>query len=160
MEAMYGPLASKAMALYGPPDPLYGPSDAQWVVDTMYRCPVVAQLMWHVAPGNTAYEYQFDRAAPGRESLGAVHGAEVPYVFGSLSAAYSSADRETSSAIEQYWTNFAKTGNPNGASLPEWPRFDRSARGYMEFTDRGPQAHEGLRRGYCDLYIENLKRLM
>jgi para-nitrobenzyl esterase len=160
MEAMYGPLAPKAMALYTPPDPLYGPSDAQWVVDTMYRCPVVAQLMWHAATGNAAFEYQFDRAAPGRESLGAVHGAEVPYVFGSLSAAYSEADRETSAAMQQYWTNFAKTGNPNGPGLPEWPRFDGSARGYMEFTNRGPEAHEGLRRPYCDLYIENVKRLM
>ena len=56
--------------------------------------------------------------------------------------------------------NFAKTGNPNGAGLPQWPRFDASARGYIEFTDNGPQAREGLRRPYCDLYIENVKRLM
>jgi para-nitrobenzyl esterase len=62
--------------------------------------------------------------------------------------------------MQQYWTNFAKTGNPNGAGLPQWPRFDVSARGYIEFTDSGPQAREGLRRPYCDLYLENVKRLM
>jgi para-nitrobenzyl esterase len=171
MEAMYGSLSPKAFSLYGtknaeppPTDPLYGGTATQWVVDTMYRCPVVAQLAWHASTGSTGYEYQFDRAAPGREAAGAVHGAEVPYVFGALTGGrggvtYAEADRELSSAIQQYWTNFAKTGNPNGGTLPQWPKFDTSARGYMEFTDAGPFPREGLRRPFCDLYVENVKRL-
>jgi para-nitrobenzyl esterase len=155
--AMYGPLADRATKLYAADgaDPLYGGQAAQWVVDTMYRCPVVAQLNWHVAAGNAGYEYQFDRAAPGREALGATHGAEVPYVFGVLGPAYKDADRAASAAIEEYWTNFAKTGAPG---LP-WPKFDTSARGYMEFTDGGPVPREALRRPYCDLYVDNVKRL-
>jgi para-nitrobenzyl esterase len=168
IEGMYGGLASRALALYGEAagDALYGSQAAQWVVDSMYRCPVVAQLIWHIAAKNPAWEYQFDRAAPGREALGAVHGAEVPYVFGAIGVGgrgvtYGPADREISAAMQEYWTNFAKTGNPNGASTrPPWPKFDATARGYMEFTDRGPVAGEGLRRPFCDLYIENVKRLM
>jgi para-nitrobenzyl esterase len=83
MEAMYGPLAPKALPLYASnvPDPLYGGQAAQWVVDTMYRCPVVAELVWHAGAGNVSYEYQFDRAAPGREAAGSTHGAEVGFVF-------------------------------------------------------------------------------
>jgi para-nitrobenzyl esterase len=151
MEAMYGTLAPKASVLYpeASEDALDGDQATQWVVDTMYRCPVVAQLVWHAAR-NPAWEYQFDLAAPGREALGAVHGAEVAYVFGK------GADRETSAAVQEYWTNFAKTGNPG----KDWPRFDASARGYMEFTSKGPVAGEGLRRPFCDLYIDNVKRLM
>jgi para-nitrobenzyl esterase len=167
MNEMYGPLATRAFALYGinsttamDPDPLYGGQAAQWTVDTMYRCPVVAELAWHAAAGNRAYEYQFDRAAPGREAAGATHGAEVSYVFGRLGANYAAADRDLSAAMEQYWTNFAKTGDPNGAGVPPWPKFDSTARGYMEFTDNGPVAREGLRRPFCDLYVENVKRLM
>jgi len=171
MEAMYGPLTLGSLMLYRvheanvPPDPLYGGTATQWVVDTMYRCPVVAQLAWHAAAGNIGYEYQFDRAAPGREAVGAVHGAEVPYVFGALSGGrggvnYADADREISSAMQRYWTNFAKTGNPNGENLPVWPKFDTASRGYMEFTQDGPAAREGLRRPYCDLYVENVKRLV
>ena len=163
MEAMYGPLASRAFALYpltDAADPLYGGRAAQWVVDTMYRCPVVAQLIWQAASGNPGYEYQFDQAPPGRAALGAVHGAEVPYVFGSLGAQYSSVDHEISAALQGYWTNFAKSGNPNGPGLPQWPEFDASARGYLEFTGSGPVAREGLRRPFCDLYVDNVKRLM
>jgi para-nitrobenzyl esterase len=167
MEAMYGPLAERAFKLYRvkgaeapAADPLYGGAGAQWVVDSMYRCPVVAQLLWHAAARNAGYEYQFDRAAPGREAVGAVHGAEVSYVFGRLGAGSTEIDRQLSSAMQQYWTNFAKTGNPNGAGLPMWPKFDASSRGYVEFTDDGPSSREGLRRPFCDLYVENVKTLM
>jgi para-nitrobenzyl esterase len=155
--AMYGPLADRAAKLYtaDATDPLYGNQAAQWVVDTMYRCPVVAQLNWHVAAGNAGYEYQFDRAAPGREAVGATHGAEVPFVFGVLGPAYKDPDRALSAAIEEYWTTFAKTGAPGAP----WPKFDTSARGYMEFTDNGPVPREALRRPYCDLYVDNVKRL-
>ncbi|MCU1335221.1 MAG: Carboxylesterase, type [Bryobacterales bacterium] len=162
VNAMYGPFASRALALYraSAPDPLYGSSEAQWVVDTMYRCPVVVQLVWHAAAGNAGYEYQFDRAAPGREAAGATHGAEVAYVFGNLGANYLAPDREISSAMQQYWTNFAKSGDPNGTGLAKWPKFDAAARGFIEFTDSGPVAREGLRRPFCDLYVDNIKRLM
>jgi para-nitrobenzyl esterase len=158
-QAMYGPLAEHASSLYRftatlEPDPLYGGTAAQWVVDTMYRCPVVAQLLWHAKAGNTAYEYQFDLPARGRESLGSVHGAEVPYVFGRVE------DDPVSEAIQQYWTNFAKSGNPNGPGLPQWPKFEGADRSYIEFTANGPVAREGLRRPFCDLYVENVNRLM
>jgi para-nitrobenzyl esterase len=62
--------------------------------------------------------------------------------------------------MQQYWTNFAKTGNPNGDVSPVWPKFDPLARGYLQFLDAGPVAQTGLRRPYCDLFIENVQRLM
>jgi para-nitrobenzyl esterase len=159
MQAMYGDLGATAAIIYrAKTDPIYGDSAAQWVVDTMYRCPVVAELSWHAAAGNPAWEYQFDRGAPGREALGAVHGAEVSYVFGSLTRA-SATDRAISDAMQEYWTNFAKTGNPNGTKLPEWQRFSDPARAYLEFTENGPKSFEKLRGPFCDLYIENVDRL-
>lgn len=138
---------------------LYSDRAAEWVVDTMYRCPVVQQLVWH-ARNAPSFEYEFDHAAPGREALGAVHGTEVPYVFGTLNDRYTAVDHAISSTLQQYWTNFAKTGNPNGAGLPLWPKFDTIARKYIGFTGDGAAAGEKLRGPYCDLYIENVARLM
>jgi para-nitrobenzyl esterase len=55
------------------------------------------------------------------------HGAEIPFVFDHLDQdprAWSSADRQLSRELVGYWTNFAKTGDPNGKGLPVWPAFD------------------------------------
>jgi len=40
-----------------------------------------------------------------------------------------------SEIIQQYWINFAKTGNPNGKGLPYWPAFDESKPTTMQFRN-------------------------
>ena len=171
IESEFGPLAAKALDVYGvangrepAPDPVLGSAMAQWATDSQFRCGTVAELVWHSRAGNRSYQFQFSRVPPGRESVGAAHGSEIPYVFGTLSVAgraanapkYDSKDSAVSDQMQQYWTNFAKTGNPNGGSLPQWPKFDPAARAYMELTADGPIAWEGLRRAACDLFLENV----
>ncbi len=145
-----------------------GPAE-QWATDGMFRCPAVAQLGWHASAGNPAFEYEFARVPPGPErgSL-TTHGGDVRYVFGTLDRSWvpgvpapngTAADEQISDVMQQYWTNFAKTGDPNGGQLPVWPRFDASSRPYIQFTDAGPIVKQGLRRPFCDLHLENMKRL-
>jgi para-nitrobenzyl esterase len=67
-------------------------------------------------------------------------------------------ERKISSDIETYWTNYAQTGNPNGAGLAARPRFDVKARRYLEFTGGGPVAKENLRGSFCRLWTGFLKR--
>ena len=61
--------------------------------------------------------------------------------------------------MQRYWTNFAKTGDPNGPGLAKWPKFDTKSRGYVEFATSGATAKQGLRRPQCEVFIENVERV-
>jgi para-nitrobenzyl esterase len=167
----YGPLADRALAAYGvnrpnepQPDPENGTVMLQFTTDNSFRCGTIQELIWHTAVGNPGYEYQFSRTVHGKEALGAPHASEIPFIFGTLSVwqnmrNYNDSDQQYAPQMQAYWTNFAKTGDPNGGQLVKWPKFDATARAYMDFTDAGPVAKEGLRRQVCDVFIENQKRV-
>ena len=79
--------------------------------------------------------------ASSKVAFSAVHSWELQYVFGMLGDnANQPADRSLSDQVQQYWTNFAKTGNPNGKGLPEWRAFAAAEKSVMELGDRpGPR---------------------
>ncbi len=54
---------------------------------------------------------------------GAFHSSELLYVFGTLGKCWRTMEKhdyELSAKMVEYWTNFAKNGNPDGEGLPEW----------------------------------------
>jgi len=70
----------------------------------------------------------------------AAHTAEIPFVFGNLGSnpalnpaltPASAQDVAMSKIMSAYWTNFAKTGNPNGGGSVNWPAYvgDGAGRG-------------------------------
>lgn len=90
------------------------------------------------------FTYYWDHPLPGpdKETYGAFHTSEVPYVFNSLDKSdrpFDATDRAIADQMTSYWANFARTGDPNGKGLPLWPAFRASAQLTMELGDRpGP----------------------
>jgi para-nitrobenzyl esterase len=98
--------------------------------------------------------YHFTRVPPALRSrgLGATHAAEIPYVFGTLRAGAppEDTDRSLSKTMSAYWVRFAKTGDPNGAGMPQWPAYETSSDKHMELGDQVKAGH-GLHKEACDL---------
>ena len=160
----YGNLAERALKLYGlagagegTTDPLYGGPGRQWTTDIEFRCPSTAQAVVHTAAGNVTYEYEFERPLPGEKAT--AHASELNFVFGTWgeNVKLAAEDQKLSEQVQAYWANFAHTGDPNGAGLPAWPKFTVKSQDYLAFTDDGAVAKSGMRREFCEVYIEDLK---
>jgi para-nitrobenzyl esterase len=80
---------------------------------------------------SAVYYYSFRQSPPfpvgsPYEGWGPSHFAELWYVFDHLDQVqwrWSHADRKLAEAMSDYWVNFARSGNPNGAGLPTWRAF-------------------------------------
>jgi para-nitrobenzyl esterase len=84
--------------------------------------------------GSPTYYYYYTRVRPRFATdasgnplpWGAVHSAEIEYALGNLDAnplyAWTDDDRKVSATMSAYFANFIKTGDPNGGTLPAWPK--------------------------------------
>lgn len=88
-----------------------------------------------------AYTYCFDRNLPGNEECPpnhAYHSSDLWYVFGTLGRSrrpMTGRDFDLANEVMDYWTNFAKMGNPNGGNRPQWNAYTKETPHVMVFGD-------------------------
>ena len=135
--------------------------------DMLVACPVGAEAALATSFGSRAYIYRFDRSIPGKgeQELGAFHGIELPYVFDTFASRswrwlpITSTDHKLSELIQAYWTNFAKSGDPNGGVLPTWKAWNSDEEPYLEFSHGGsalPQ--QNFSPPFCHLASDRLRK--
>jgi para-nitrobenzyl esterase len=139
-ERRFGDRAEQFLKLY----PASSDAEATVSAETLAGDDWIAFSTWkwmdmQVKTGDApVYQYHFEqipKSKPGAmigpvpaSEAGSRHAGEIEYVFETLKLAQEDApwaddDFKLSEAMATYWTNFVKTGNPNSAGLPEWPRY-------------------------------------
>jgi para-nitrobenzyl esterase len=130
--SLFGELESEAKAAYDPDgNKEFAEVITKFNTDWAWGEPARMTARAFVAKGEPAYIYQFGYVPASmreRARYGAGHGSEVGYVFDNLrNRDGSPVDPEAkrlAKIMNSYWTNFAKTADPNGKELPEWPVYN------------------------------------
>ncbi len=162
LSEIYGDADAEALIhLYGLDDPeTYQAAETDMLGDDLFGVHMRYLAAANTAQGAPAYLYHFTRVPPSRtQTIGAFHAAEIFFVFGSHSplTRLSDADEALTEAMGLYWTNFARTGNPNGAGLPDWPLYKPSSDQWMTFNP-SIEVKSGLRAAKLDIMQRALVR--
>ena len=178
----FGPDADQVMALY----PVEKQADVKGALSRVFTTfDFTAVARWaarrQVASGQKAFLYQFDKTPlPPLGLLGPCHGAEIPFVFGTLVKGasrngaqqslqslviqaferpleealvltFAQTDLELSAQMMDYWTAFAVSGDPNvSATKVRWPAYEPAGDQSIELG-RSVTVTAGLDSQGCDL---------
>jgi len=147
--AMFGELASEAKAAYDPDgNKEFAEVQTRFNTDKVWAEPARFVAKSFAAVGDPVYIFLFSyvpSAMKERMKYGPGHGTDIAYVFDNLGTGGfgppppppAAEDKEVARMMNAYWVNFAKTGNPNGKGLPEWPVYSPKTNKLLEVEPDG-----------------------
>jgi para-nitrobenzyl esterase len=132
--SLFGELEGEAKAAFDPEgNKEFAEVQTKFNTDWVWGEPARMTARAFTAKRAPAYIFQFGYvpvAARERARYGAGHGSDISFAFNTLSARWGAPaeatpeEKELARIMNTYWTNFAKTGNPNGKGVPNWPLYD------------------------------------
>jgi para-nitrobenzyl esterase len=148
---LYGDKADEVLKVYAPKNN----EDVMQVATDLASARFIAHSTWTWTElqmntgGHPVYRYFYARVRPpylgmpgqtlpptnpAMKARGAVHSAEIQYAMGNLDLdprySWNAEDHKVSATMQSYFVNFIKSGNPNGAGVPEWPAYSAKT-GYL-----------------------------
>ncbi|HET6769977.1 MAG TPA: carboxylesterase family protein [Chitinophagaceae bacterium] len=145
--SLFGELEAEAQAGFDPEgNKEFAEVITRFNTDWVWGEPARMAARAFVAKRVPTYVYQFGYVPPAtraRARYGAGHGSEVSFVFNTLNARWGAPaeptpeEKELASIMNTYWANFAKTGNPNGKTLPVWPLYDNQKEEILDIELEG-----------------------
>jgi para-nitrobenzyl esterase len=119
--------------------------------DAAFVCTTLDTALRASQAGASVYLFNFDvPLTVAGTPLGASHGSELSYVFGSSGSRTESSQR-VRERMQTYWAQFAAAGDPNGGDLLEWPRFSASSDQRLNLAASPSIVHD-FRADECDFW--------
>lgn len=125
--------------------------------DAMYGWTAERLAVKQTAIGAASFLYYFDHGYPAADDAGyhAFHGAEIPFIFGTMASTPSywpvipetPQEQRLSDAMMNYWAAFAHDSVPSAQGDRDWGAYDED-RTYMAFED-APHLRAGPPNGYA-----------
>jgi len=116
--------------------------------DAVFACPALgADLSMSPFVPLSTYEFSDENAPqdflpPVSFPYAAAHASELQYLFALPVTVprlpLNAQQLQLSSAMQHYWTNFAKFGNPNGPGVPVWQEFNLSGGNFQSLIPPSP----------------------
>lgn len=146
--------ANDLIELYGLDDPgTYQSAETDMLGDDLFGVHMRFLATSNTAQGVPSFLYHFTRKPPSKtQTIGAFHAAEIFFVFDSHSplSGLSEDDKVLTDAMGSYWTNFARTGDPNGPGLTVWPQHQQATDQWMTFNP-SIEVKSGVRAAKLDI---------